>query len=42
MPSTLIVGRDGVVRAVQSGFRASDRPVLRASIDKLLLEHGAP
>lgn len=42
MPSTLIVGRDGVVRVVQAGFRPSDRSALRASIDKLLSERATP
>jgi len=38
MPSSYLVGRDGIVRARHAGFRAKDRDALAAEIEAALVE----
>ncbi|MBK6686518.1 MAG: TlpA family protein disulfide reductase [Deltaproteobacteria bacterium] len=42
MPSTYLVGRDGVVRKVHRGFVPSDQEGLEAEVQALLAQSGAP
>ncbi|HSN13516.1 MAG TPA: TlpA disulfide reductase family protein [Anaeromyxobacteraceae bacterium] len=38
LPTTLLVGRDGIVRSVHLGYERADEPLLRAEVEKLLAE----
>jgi peroxiredoxin len=38
MPSTFLIDRSGRIRAVHSGFKAGEGPVLKATVEKLLAE----
>ncbi|EIC31488.1 MULTISPECIES: TlpA family protein disulfide reductase [Methylomicrobium] len=39
MPSTYLIGRDGVIRDVHLGFRADEGKALRETVEKLLNEN---
>lgn len=38
LPTTVLVGRDGVIRAVHLGFARADEPRLTAEVERLLAE----
>jgi peroxiredoxin len=42
MPSSFVIGRDGVVRSVHSGFRKGDAEKLEAEVRALLAETAKP
>ncbi len=42
LPTTVIVGRDGIIRAVHLGFDVADEPRLTAEVERLLAEEPPP